>query len=596
MAIAKNIENNSLGFMPEWDLSDLYSGPEDSKLKFDIELLADRISVFSEKYQGKVEELDAKGLAAAIKNYEEIAELSGKVMSYAYLYYTTAMHEEERAIFFQNTSENISKFSTQIIFFVLQLNEISQERINQLLQSSELSFYKPWIIDTRAFREHQLSEREEELLSLTDIVGAQSWHRFFDETVSSLQFPFCGQILSCSEILNKLSDHEPENRKLAAKSIGKVFGDNIKTFAFITNTLAKDKQINDMLRNFSRPISSPNLLNFIEDEVVDALIKAVKDAYPNLSHRYYKLKAKWFGQNKLDYWDRNAPLPSGDEKIYKWQEGVDVVLSAYKEFSPRLAELGGEFFKNNWIDASPKAGKNPGAFAHPTVPSNHPYLLLNYMGRAQDVMTLAHELGHGVHQLLSQSKGALMHSAPLTLAETASVFGEQLTFRYLLARERDEKRRKILIAEKVESMLNTVVRQIAFCEFERRIHEERKNGEIPVGRICDIWLEVQKESLGEAIHFDDEYKYFWSYIPHFIHSPFYVYSYAFGDCLVNSLYQTYLEGLPNFEDKYFALLEAGGSKRHKEMLAPFGLDASKPEFWHKGLDVISGFITQLEQA
>ena len=367
-----------------------------------------------------------------------------------------------------------------------------------------------------------------------------------------------------------------------------------KLFALITNTLAKDKAIEDKWRNFLKPISSRNMQNFIEDEVVEALITSVKGQYSNLSHRYYRIKAGWMGQDKLDYWDRNAPLPNADDREIPWDEAVETVLTAYESFSPSLRELGELFFTRPWIHALPSEGKDSGAFAHPTVPDVHPYLLVNYKGKIRDVMTLAHELGHGVHQVLAAKQGALMADTPLTLAETASVFGEQLTFRKILEQESDAKKRAIIIAGKVEDMLNTVVRQVAFCEFERHVHDERQKGEVPIERLNNIWLQVQKESLGDAIRLDSPYEYYWSYIPHFIHSPFYVYAYAFGDCLVNSLYSVYLEGMEDFENKYFSMLEAGGTKHHKELLEPFGLDATDPLFWNKGLGMISSFIDELE--
>ncbi|MEE8332817.1 MAG: M3 family metallopeptidase, partial [Alphaproteobacteria bacterium] len=344
-----------------------------------------------------------------------------------------------------------------------------------------------------------------------------------------------------------------------------------------------------------RPQSSRNLANHVEDEVVDALSRSVQDAYPRLAHRYYRIKAKWFGKRALDYWDRNAPLPDAGAALIPWNRARDVVLDAYRAFSPTLADVGARFFDNDWIDAPSRPGKASGAFAHPTVPSAHPYLLLNYMGRQRDVMALAHELGHGVHQVLAADQGHLKCDTPLTLAETASVFGEMLTFRALLAAETAPARRKAMLASKVEDMLNTVVRQIAFYEFELRVHNERRDGELPADRICEIWMDVQRESLGPAIRLHDEYRTYWCYIPHFIHSPFYVYAYAFGDCLVNSLYARYQDAADGFAERYLDMLRAGGTLRHKELLAPFGLDATDPAFWTRGLDVVSGLIDELEE-
>jgi oligoendopeptidase F len=320
----------------------------------------------------------------------------------------------------------------------------------------------------------------------------------------------------------------------------------------------------------------------------------VRASYPDLSRRYYRLKAKWFGVEQLPFWDRNAPLPGDDDRAIPWPEAQNTVLSAYRAFSPDLAAVGEQFFRSRWIDAPVRPGKSPGAFAHPTVPSAHPYLLLNYQGKVRDVMTLAHELGHGVHQVLAAGQGHLMADTPLTLAETASVFGEMLTFRALLAAEAEPARRRIMLAGKVEDMLNTVVRQIAFVTFEMRVHDERREAELTPDRIAEIWMEVQRESLGPALRLEPPYQWYWTYIPHFIHTPFYVYAYAFGDCLVNSLYAVYEDAHRGFAERYLDLLRAGGTLRHRELLAPFGLDAGDPAFWAKGLGVIRGFIDELE--
>ena len=372
------------------------------------------------------------------------------------------------------------------------------------------------------------------------------------------------------------------------------FKENERLFSLITNTLAKDKEISDRWRGFADIADARHLSNRVEPEVVDALVAAVREAYPRLSHRYYRLKAKWFGKKTLPHWDRNAPLPKVDMRPIPWRDAENTVLSAYGAFSPKMAGIADKFFKQNWIDAPIRPGKAPGAFSHPTVPSAHPYVLLNYQGRPRDVMTLAHELGHGVHQVLAAPNGALMAPTPLTLAETASVFGEMLTFQALLARTTDQRERKALLAGKVEDMINTVVRQIAFYTFERKIHTERKAGELTSEQIGKIWVEVQAESLGSAIELMPGYETYWMYIPHFVHSPFYVYAYAFGDCLVNSLYAVYQNASEGFAERYLAMLAAGGTKHHAELLAPFGLDARDPAFWQGGLSVIERLIGELE--
>ena len=373
-----------------------------------------------------------------------------------------------------------------------------------------------------------------------------------------------------------------------------MFKAELPLFARITNTLAKEKEIEDRWRKLPTPQTGRHLSNDVEPEVVEALRDAVVAAYPRLSHRYYALKARWLGLDKLQVWDRNAPLPQEDDRKIGWDEARATVLGAYAGFDPRMAELAAPFFERGWIDAPVKPGKAPGAFAHPTVTEVHPYVLLNYLGKSRDVMTLAHELGHGVHQRLAAGQGELLASTPLTLAETASVFGEMLTFRRLLEAAPDAGRRKVLLASKVEDMINTVVRQIAFYDFESKLHAARREGELTPDDINALWMSVQTESLGPAFEFMPGYETFWSYIPHFIHSPFYVYAYAFGDGLVNALYAVYEQGEPGFQDRYFEMLEAGGSKHHKELLAPFGLDATDPAFWDKGLGLIAAMIDELE--
>ena len=585
----------NLGKLPEWDLKDLYPGRDSAELSRDLATTATDAAVFQSSYQGKLAGMPGAALGQAIAEYEKLQDTLGRIMSYASLVYAGDMSDPEIGRFFQMMQERVTDISSTLLFFTLEINKIADDVLVQQLEASALAFYAPWLRDIRAFKPHQLSDEVEKLLHEKYVAGRAAWNRLFDQTMAELRFPVEGKDLTSDEALHLLSEPDPELRKAAAKSLGAVLGYNAKLFALITNTLAKDKEIEDRWRGFTRPISSRNLANFVEDEVVDALIGAVRAAFPRLAHRYYRLKAKWFGVTTLNYWDRNAPLPEAENRAIPWDEARDTVLNAYGAFSPELASVGKRFFDQSWIDAKVRPGKAPGAFAHPTVPSAHPYLLLNYQGKTRDVMTLAHELGHGVHQVLAGGQGTLMADTPLTLAETASVFGEMLTFRALLKAERDPAARKSMLAGKVEDMLNTVVRQIAFVEFERRVHDERRTGELTPDRIGQIWLDIQNESLGPAITFEDEYRHYWTYIPHFIHTPFYVYAYAFGDCLVNSLYAVYQDAEQGFAEKYIDLLRAGGTRRHKELLAPFGLDASDPKFWDKGLSVVSGFIDELER-
>jgi oligoendopeptidase F len=594
-AVTATDKKAALGPLPEWDLGDLYPGRDSPELARDLARLAEDAEAFRRRYDGKLAPLSGAALGAAIAAYERLQELSGRIVSYASLVHAGNLSDPEIGRFHQTIEERINAVSTTLLFFTLEINRLDDAALVAKEADPALARYRPWLRDTRAFRPHQLSDEVEKLLHEKQVAGRGAWTRLFDETIADLRFPFRGQELTEAEALDLLSDRDGEVRREAANSIGDVLGKNARTFALVTNTLAKDKEIEDRWRRFARPISSRNLANFVEDEVVDALIAAVRDSYPRLSHRYYQLKARWFGVEALPFWDRNAPLPEDDDRLIPWREAEETVLSAYNAFSPELAAVGGRFFAASWIDAPVRPGKASGAFAHPTVPGAHPYLLLNYQGRVRDVMTLAHELGHGVHQVLAGPRGYLMADTPLTLAETASVFGEMLTFRALLAREADPQRRKIMLAGKVEDMLNTVVRQIAFATFEIRLHDARREAELTPDHIAEIWLDVQRESLGPAISLDGVYRHYWSYIPHFIHTPFYVYAYAFGDCLVNSLYAVYQDAHQGFADRYLDMLRAGGTLHHRELLAPFGLDASDPSFWSRGLSVVSGFVDELER-
>lgn len=582
--------------LPTWDLTDLYNDLKDPNIRRDLDDAKSRSQAFQQTYQGKLDGLSGDELADAIAEYEAISEICGKIGSFAQLMYAGDSSDAAIGQFYQFVQEEMTGISSLSLFFGLEINRIEDASLDaKYEQSAALRRYRPWLDENRAFRPHQLSDEVEQVLHERRVAGSAAWVRLFDQTMAELRFPIDGEELTMSDAANMLSSSKVEERKKAAKSIGEVLGKNIKLLAHITNTLAKDKEIDDRLRKFPTPVSSRNLSNQVEDEVVDALNTAVKNSHADLSHRYYRLKAKWFGVDQLDYWDRNAPLPDDDDRQIDWDTARSTVLKAYGEFSPELAAVGQKFFDNPWIDVPPRAGKSSGAFAHPTVPSAHPYLLLNYHGKTRDVMTLAHELGHGVHQVLAGEQGYFLSDTPLTLAETASVFGEMLTFQSMLRSETDPKMKRIMLAGKVEDMLNTVVRQIAFFEFEKRVHEKRREGELTVDEICDIWIAVQHESLGDAIRYEDEYKYYWSYIPHFIHSPFYVYAYAFGDCLVNSLYDVYQGAEDGFQQKYLDMLKAGGTKRHKELLAPFGLDASDPAFWQRGLNMIKRMIDELEE-
>ncbi|MDQ0349949.1 M3 family oligoendopeptidase [Ancylobacter vacuolatus] len=589
----------SFGHLPQWDLSDLYPAMDSPELRADLEAVAARSAQFEEDYKGKLAALldgeDAGGqMAEVVARYESIEDLLGRLYSFAGLIYSGDTTDPVRAKFYGDVQEKLTDASTHLLFFTLELNRLDDAKMEAALTVPAFAHYRPWIEDVRAEKPYQLDDRVEQLFHEKGVTGRGAWNRLFDETIAGLRFDVGGEILPLEQTLNFFAEPEEEKRKQGAEALAKVFGENLRLFTLVTNTLAKDKEISDRWRGFEDIADSRHLANRVEREVVDALVSSVHAAYPRLAHRYYKLKAKWFGKDKLEYWDRNAPLPKVETRPIGWEEARDTVLGAYSTFSPRMADIARDFFDKSWIDAGVRPGKATGAFAHPTVPSAHPYVLLNYMGKPRDVMTLAHELGHGVHQVLAAPNGALMAPTPLTLAETASVFGEMLTFQRLLAAAPDARARKAMLASKVEDMINTVVRQIAFYTFERRIHTERKNGELTAEKICAIWMEVQSESLGEAIHLGPGYENYWVYIGHFIHSPFYVYAYAFGDCLVNSLYAVYENANEGFAERYLAMLAAGGTKHHSELLKPFGLDARDPAFWQTGLGLIERMIAELE--
>ena len=582
--------------LPSWDLTDLYPAPNGPEMEADFARATTDAKAFQARYAGKLAGMPGADLAAALAAYEMIEETLGRLASYAQLQFSQDSNDPVTGQFYQSVSERVTAISSDLIFLSLELNRIDDAVLEQKLTHPALARYRPFLRDLRVFRPHQLSDEVEKLLHEKEVTGRSAWSRLFDETVAGMRVSIRDEELTVSAALNKLSDRDRSVRQAAAVAIGDAFQKNIRLFSLLTNTLVKDKEISDTWRQYPRPTSSRNRSNMVEDEVVDALSTAVSENYPRLSHRYYALKAKWLGLEKLEHWDRNAPLPDDLDGEIPWEDARDRVLSAYAGFSPELASVGRRFFDQPWIDATLRPGKAGGAFAHPTVPSVHPYLLVNYHGKTRDVMTLAHELGHGVHQIMAAEQGYLMSGTPLTLAETASVFGEMMTFRALLDAETDPKRRRIMLASKVEDMLNTVVRQTAFYQFETLLHDARRKGELTADQIGDLWMQVQTASLGPAFHFTADYKVYWAYIPHFIHSPFYVYAYAFGDCLVNALYAEFQGGHPGFEQKYLDMLKAGGTKRHKELLAPFGLDASDPAFWRRGLDIISGFIDELERA
>ncbi len=596
---AASATDAALGELPTWKLQDLYPSATSTAFTADMEKAGRQAIAFEEKWKGKLADAatkkGAEGIGQALKEYEALDDIIGRLGSFAGLTYFSDTSNPVNGKLYGDAQTKITEFSSHLLFFALELNRIDDAVINACMANDpDAGHYRPWLIDLRKDKPYQLEDKLEQLFLEKSMTSAAAFNRLFDETMADLRFEVDGEKLPLEVTLNMLQEKDPEVRHKAAMALAKTFKENLRIFALITNTLAKDKDISDRWRGFEDIADSRHLANRVEREVVDALAAAVKEAYPRLAHRYYKMKAKWLGMDQMNFWDRNAPLPETSNAVISWNEAKDTVLSAYGNFAPEMAAIAKRFFDEQWIDAPVRPGKAPGAFAHPTVPSAHPYVLVNYLGKPRDVMTLAHELGHGVHQVLAGAQGALMCQTPLTLAETASVFGEMLTFRALLDKTKDKRERKAMLAQKVEDMINTVVRQIAFYEFERKVHTARKAGELTSDDIGELWLSVQSESLGPAIKISEGYETYWAYIPHFIHSPFYVYAYAFGDCLVNSLYAVYQKADKGFQEKYFELLKAGGTKHHSELLKPFGLDATDPSFWSKGLSMIEGLIDELE--
>ncbi len=581
--------------LPRWNLADLYSGPDDPRIEADLAWVKERSEDLERRFKGRVAALSGRELGEAVAAYDALADRRSKILAYVSLRHAADLSDPDAGGRMQNATERLTDIARRTLFLTLELNRMDEAALSRAIEEPSARRYAPWARDVRVFRDHQLSD-ELENFELDRSAIAGSWSRLFDETLAGMRFRVGNKLLAISAVLDRLVDPRRAVRRQAARALAEGLESRKALFALVLNTLAKDKEIEDRWRKYPNPLAYRNRANHVEDRVVEALVGSVRDSFPRLSHRYYKLKARMLGLKPLEYWDRNAPQPKVPVRTYAWSEAQAIVRDAFGAFSPRMAEIAGKFFAGGWIDAAPRPGKDSGAFCHPAAPSVHPYILMNFHGRARDVMTLAHELGHGVHQVLSAPQGALMADAPLTLAETASVFGEMLVFQAMLRAEANPARRRVLLAGKIEDMLNTLVRQIAFHEFERRFHDARRAGELAPEAIGALWLDVQRESLGPAFRFAPEYRWYWAYIPHFVHSPFYVYAYAFGDCLVNALYAVHRGGHPGFEGKYLDMLAAGGTLRHRELLAPFGLDAGDPAFWRRGLDVVAGLIDELEAA
>ena len=584
---------------PTWDLTDLYEGIGDDAIAADLARCRREAERMESAWQDKIDNATPQDLATLIADYEKVLEALGKAQSHAQLLFAASTTDPQIARHHQSIREASADIGARLLFVELEIAALPYDHVDKLLETAEFAVWQPWLRRVRAFAPHQLSADMERMLAERAPSGRGAWVRLFDETAAGLRFPFGDAEVTEAEVLNKLSSPDPDERREAGVSLSQTLKANGRLLSLVLNTIAKDKEVEDRWRGFARPVASRNLDNDVDDQTVDALVAAVDDRNADLSHRYYRLKAGWMGGDMLNWWDRNAPLPGDDDRKFSWDEARQLVLASFDGFDPQMAAQAEPFFTRNWIDAEPRAGKSSGAFSHPVTPSAHPYILMNFSGKSRDVMTLAHEMGHGIHQRLAADRGYLMSDTPLTLAETASVFAEMLTFRRLVDSTDDPAIRQRLLAGKVEDMLNTVVRQVAFHNFETRFHDARRNAELTSDEISDIWMETQRAALGPAIKTGDDYRPIWGYIPHFVHTPFYVYAYAFGDCLVNALWQTYQSAqadgqAADFVASYRSLLQAGGTERYDIALQRFGLDPRDPAFWSMGLDMISGMIDELE--
>ena len=584
---------------PTWDLTDLYDGIADGAIAADIAACRQEAEQLEAAWQGRLADADGAALAGLIADYERILEMLGKAQSHAQLLFAASTTDSQIARHHQSIREASADIGARLLFIELELAALDDAHVTQLLDTPALAVWQPWLRRVRAWAPHQLAPDMERMLAERAPSGRGAWVRLFDETAAALRFPFGGADVTEAEILNALSSPNGDERRAAGESLSTTLKDNERLLSLVLNTIAKDKEVEDRWRGFARPVDSRNLDNDVDDDTVDALVGAVDSRNADLAHRYYRLKAGWMGGDTINWWDRNAPLPGGDDRQFSWGEARQLVLDSFAGFDQQMAEQAEPFFSRNWIDAEPRAGKSSGAFSHPVTPSAHPYILMNFSGKSRDVMTLAHEMGHGIHQRLAADRGYLMSDTPLTLAETASVFAEMLAFRRLVDSADDPAIRRRLLAGKVEDMLNTVVRQIAFHNFETRFHDARRNAELTAEEISDIWMETQRAALGPSVVTGDDYRPIWGYIPHFVHTPFYVYAYAFGDCLVNALWQSYQLAqaggqAADFVTGYRNLLQAGGTERYDVALQRFDLDPRDPAFWSLGLDMISGMIDELE--
>ena len=575
-----------------WNLKDLYATVED--LDQDLAAAQEQSDAFAHRCRGQLSNWDAAQLAAALEDYERLHDRIGRAYTYAYLHWTTETTAADRGALLQRVREAYNRISQTILFFELEWIGLEDEKADRLMQDERLSGVLHYLRLQRRMKPHVLSEAEERVLAEKSITGRAAWNRFFDETMGAARFPFCGQELTEQEVLAKLHDSDRQARRQAALALTEGLRRHLRENTFVFNTLLADKASEDRLRHYPHWLSSRNLSNQVSDEAANNLIETVCSRF-DLVARFYRLKKKLLGLDELFDYDRYAPIEQTDTR-YSWEEASQMVLRAYGEFHPEMSAIASRFFERSWIDAPVHPGKRGGAFSHSAVPSAHPYILLNYTGRVRDVQTLAHEMGHGVHQYLARKQGILQSDTPLTMAETASVFGEMLVFESLLKKESSPSNRLSMLVGKIDDTIATVFRQIAMNRFEDRIHSgRRKEGEISSERFCQYWIKQQNEMFQGSVTLGDHYRYWWSYIPHFIHTPGYVYAYAFGELLVLALFARYKEEGQPFSCKYLELLASGGSDWPHLQTAKLGVDLQDSGFWKQGLQGVEDLIRQAEE-
>ena len=577
-----------------WDLGDLYGGADDPRLGADLDQADAQAGGLRAQYYGRIAGLSPEQLRTMLQEYEAIYELAAKVGSYAYLFWSANTTDPARGALMQQATEHESRLSQELVFVELEWANAPDDVAQKLIESPELARYRHYLEKARLYRPHVLSEPEEKVLAEKSVTGRSAWERFFNETHSAATFELDGEKLSKEKVLSKLHAPDRDLRKRAAASVTAGLRDLSRTSTYILNNLLADKASDDRLRHYESWISARNLANEVDDQVVEALVRAVTGRY-DIVARYYRLKRRLLGLDELFEYDRYAPLPAA-QHFYPWEETRQIVLDAYRAFHPSMAEIAGWFFERHWIDAAMRPGKIGGAYSAGTVPSVHPYVLLNYEARPRDVMTVAHELGHGVHQALSREQGMLQMHTPLTTAETASVFGEMLVFQDLMRRESDPQVRLTMLTGKLEDSFATVFRQVSMNRFEDAIHAARRNeGELTTERYNALWLDTQRAMFTDSVSLTADYGLWWSYIPHFINTPGYVYAYAFGELLVLALYARYQQVGAEFPGKYLEMLSAGGSNWPHEIVRPLGVDLNDLNFWKDGLQILDDMVSEAEK-